>query len=89
MSALDDAATALQQIQTDDADVQTQVTNALTAVQAAQANQGAPVVDPTWQAVQDALTANGWTAPLDPASDASTADATSSDTPVDASQPSE
>jgi hypothetical protein len=37
MSSLDDAATALQQIQTDDTDVQAQVANALTAVQAAQA----------------------------------------------------
>lgn len=40
MSSLDDAATALNQIQTDDIDVQTQVTNALAAITAAQAAGG-------------------------------------------------
>lgn len=29
----------------------------------AELNVANPVVDPAWQAVQDALTANGWTAP--------------------------
>ena len=65
MAALDDALTALTQIQTDDADVQTQVASAVAAVQAAQAGV-TPVEDPVWAAVQAALVAGGWTAPVVP-----------------------
>ena len=63
--SLDDAVTSLQAVQTDDADVQTQVAAALTAVQAAQAGETS-VEDPVWTQVKVDLVAGGWTAPVVP-----------------------
>lgn len=55
---------ALTQVISEEAQLQA----AIDAVKAALPPQPpAPAVDPAWQAVQDALKANGWTAPQPPA----------------------
>lgn len=79
------AVTALQGIQTDDTDIQTQVANALSAVQAAQANQGAPVVDPNDAVVADivqVLVAANLVTAVTPSTDIPVSDGTDTDQPA-------
>lgn len=61
MDPLSTAAVALQQIQTDDTDVQTQVSNALAAVQAAQAGATVDPNDALVTSIIAAFTAAGYT----------------------------
>lgn len=74
VSALQDAATKLTNIDTQeqatDASVQealSTVNDVITSLQNNPTPAPTNTVDPVWQAVQDALTANGWTAPSTPA----------------------